>query len=73
MLHHRYWTLMTSSSISPDKFFLKYHIQQNQLQFLMQCSHILGYFHDFTVERTMILKVFPNDDLGSMTHDRKKE
>ncbi|RRT63625.1 hypothetical protein B296_00017035 [Ensete ventricosum] len=39
----------------------------------MQCSLISGYFHDFTKERTMMLKVFPDDDLGSTTHDRKKE
>ncbi|RWW65770.1 hypothetical protein BHE74_00026909 [Ensete ventricosum] len=35
-------------------------------------SH-LSYFHDFTEERTMMLKVFPDDDLGSTTRDRKKE
>ncbi|RZR83178.1 hypothetical protein BHM03_00009734 [Ensete ventricosum] len=39
----------------------------------MQCSLISGYFHDFTEEWTMMLKVFPDDDLGSTTHDRKKE
>ncbi|RRT55314.1 hypothetical protein B296_00010562, partial [Ensete ventricosum] len=33
----------------------------------------LVYFHDFTEERTMMLKVFPDDDLGSTTHDRKNE
>ncbi|RZR79602.1 hypothetical protein BHM03_00005349 [Ensete ventricosum] len=38
-----------------------------------QCSLISGYFHDFTKERTMMLKVFPDDDLGAMAHDRKKE
>ncbi|RWV77644.1 hypothetical protein GW17_00061497 [Ensete ventricosum] len=37
------------------------------------CSLISGYFHDFTKERTMMLKVFPDDDLGAMAHDRKKE
>ncbi|RRT62774.1 hypothetical protein B296_00005385 [Ensete ventricosum] len=41
--------------------------------FLMQCSLISGYFHDFTEERTMMLKVFPDDNLGSTTHDHKKE
>ncbi|RZR88033.1 hypothetical protein BHM03_00015518 [Ensete ventricosum] len=56
-----------------DKLFLKCHIQLNQLWFLMQCSLISGYFHDFIDERTMMLKVFPDDDLGSMAHDRKKE
>ncbi|RWV79912.1 hypothetical protein GW17_00058890 [Ensete ventricosum] len=56
-----------------DKLFLKCHIQLNQLWFLMQCSLISGYFHYFTEERTMMLKVFPDDDLGSKTHDRKKE
>ncbi|RWW43130.1 hypothetical protein BHE74_00051244 [Ensete ventricosum] len=39
----------------------------------MQCSLISGYFHDFTEEQTMMLKVFPDDDLGSTAHDRKKE
>ncbi|RZS12960.1 hypothetical protein BHM03_00044470 [Ensete ventricosum] len=39
----------------------------------MQCSLISGYFHDFIEERTMMLKVFPDDDLGSTAHDRKKE
>ncbi|RWV85844.1 hypothetical protein GW17_00052326 [Ensete ventricosum] len=39
----------------------------------MQCSLISGYFHDFTEERTMMLKVFLDDDLGSTAHDRKKE
>ncbi|RWW86175.1 hypothetical protein BHE74_00005060 [Ensete ventricosum] len=38
-----------------------------------QCSLISGYFHDFTKEQTMMLKVFPDDDLGAMAHDRKKE
>ncbi|RZS19833.1 hypothetical protein BHM03_00052273 [Ensete ventricosum] len=56
-----------------DKLFLKCHIQLNQPWVLMQCSLILGYFHDFTEERTIMLKVFPDDDLGSMAHDRKKE
>ncbi|RWV85485.1 hypothetical protein GW17_00052723, partial [Ensete ventricosum] len=56
-----------------DKLFLKCHIQLNQLWFLMQCSLISGYFHDFTEERTMMLKVFPDDDLRSTTHDRMKE
>ncbi|RWW06912.1 hypothetical protein GW17_00029730, partial [Ensete ventricosum] len=35
-------------------------------------SH-LGLLHNFTEERTMMLKVFPDDDLGSTAHDRKKE
>ncbi|RZS07082.1 hypothetical protein BHM03_00037843 [Ensete ventricosum] len=39
----------------------------------MQCSLISGYFHDFTEERTMMLKVFPDDDLGSMAYEHKKE
>ncbi|RZR88383.1 hypothetical protein BHM03_00015948 [Ensete ventricosum] len=55
-----------------DKLFLKCHIQLNQWV-LMQCSLISGYFHDFTEEQTMMLKVFPDDDLGSTAHDRKKE
>ncbi|RWW14230.1 hypothetical protein GW17_00022015 [Ensete ventricosum] len=56
-----------------DKLFLKCHIQLNQLWFLMQYSLISGYFHDFIGERTMMLKVFPNDDLRSTAYDRKKE
>ncbi|RWW40814.1 hypothetical protein BHE74_00053740 [Ensete ventricosum] len=39
----------------------------------MQCSLISGYFHDFIEERTMMLKVFLDDDIGSMARDRKKE
>ncbi|RWV81954.1 hypothetical protein GW17_00056579 [Ensete ventricosum] len=39
----------------------------------MQCSLISGYFHDFTEEQTMMLKVLPDDDLGSTAHDHKKE
>ncbi|RWW60377.1 hypothetical protein BHE74_00032632 [Ensete ventricosum] len=39
----------------------------------MQRSHISGYFHDFTKERTMMLEVFLDDDLQSTAHDRKKE
>ncbi|RWW23160.1 hypothetical protein BHE74_00024294 [Ensete ventricosum] len=56
-----------------DKLFLKCHIHLNQLWVMMHCSLFSGYFHDFTEERTMMLKVFPDDDLGSMAHDRKKE
>ncbi|RRT47259.1 hypothetical protein B296_00015110 [Ensete ventricosum] len=56
-----------------DKLFLKCHIQLNQLWALMQYSLISGYFHDFTEEWTMMLKVFRNDDLRSTAHDRKKE
>ncbi|RWV81410.1 hypothetical protein GW17_00057173 [Ensete ventricosum] len=56
-----------------DKLFLKCHIQLNHLWFLMQCSLISGCFHDFTEEQTIMLKVFPDDDLGSMAHDSKKE
>ncbi|RZS26020.1 hypothetical protein BHM03_00059309 [Ensete ventricosum] len=59
--------------ICRDKLFLKCHIQLNQLWVLMQCSLISGYFHDLNEERTMMLKVFPDDDLGSTTHDCKKE
>ncbi|RRT72041.1 hypothetical protein B296_00022373 [Ensete ventricosum] len=47
--------------------------QLNQLWFLMQCSLISGYFHDFTEERTMMLKVFPDNDLKSKAHDCKNE
>ncbi|RRT53912.1 hypothetical protein B296_00006001 [Ensete ventricosum] len=68
-------TRKTTSTYSAilDKLFLKCHIQVNQLWVLMQCSLISSYFHDFTEERTMMLKVFPNDDLRSTVHDRKKE
>ncbi|RWW72080.1 hypothetical protein BHE74_00020131 [Ensete ventricosum] len=56
-----------------DKLFLKCHIQLNQLWFLMQRSHISGYFHDFPKEQTMMLEVFPDDNLRSAAHDCKKE
>ncbi|RWW39482.1 hypothetical protein BHE74_00055192 [Ensete ventricosum] len=56
-----------------DKLFLKCHIQLNQLWVLMQCSLISSYFHDFTEEYIMMLKVFPDDDLRSTTHNCKKE
>ncbi|RWV84221.1 hypothetical protein GW17_00054079, partial [Ensete ventricosum] len=56
-----------------DKLFLKYNIQLNQLWVLMQFSLISGYFHDFIKERSMMLKVFPDDELGSTAYDRKKE
>ncbi|RRT34321.1 hypothetical protein B296_00052556 [Ensete ventricosum] len=45
----------------------------NHLWFLIQCSLISDYLHDFTEERTMMLKVFPDDDLGPTAHERKKE
>ncbi|RZR92652.1 hypothetical protein BHM03_00020980 [Ensete ventricosum] len=54
------------------KPFLKCHIRPNQLWLLKQHSQILVYFHDFSKERTIMLKVFPDDDHRSMTHDRKK-
>ncbi|RWW70455.1 hypothetical protein BHE74_00021856 [Ensete ventricosum] len=54
------------------KLFLKCHIQPNKLWLLKQRSQISGYFHDFSKEWTIILKVFPEDDHRSMTHDRKK-
>ncbi|RWV85625.1 hypothetical protein GW17_00052568 [Ensete ventricosum] len=56
-----------------DKLFLKCHIQLNQLWVLMQYFLISSYFHDFTEEWTMMLKVFRNDDLRSTAHDHKKE
>ncbi|RZR74239.1 hypothetical protein BHM03_00034132 [Ensete ventricosum] len=43
------------------------------LAVLMQCSLILGYFHNFTEEQTMMLRVFPDDDLRSTAHNCKKE
>ncbi|RRT79925.1 hypothetical protein B296_00007272 [Ensete ventricosum] len=55
--------------VCKDKLFLKCHIKLNQLWVLMQCSLISSYFHDFIKEQTMMLKVFPDDDLGSR-HDR---
>ncbi|RWW85552.1 hypothetical protein BHE74_00005754 [Ensete ventricosum] len=48
-------------------------LKLNQLRFLMQYFIISGYFHDFTEKQTMMLKVFPDDDLRPTTHDRKKE
>ncbi|RWW44787.1 hypothetical protein BHE74_00049432, partial [Ensete ventricosum] len=45
----------------------------NQLWVLMQCSLISGYFHDFTEEWTMMLKVFPDVVPGSTAHDCKNE
>ncbi|RRT48208.1 hypothetical protein B296_00012751 [Ensete ventricosum] len=48
-------------------------ISLNQLWVLMQCTLISSYFHDFTEERTMMLKVFPDDVPGSMAHNCKKE
>ncbi|RRT50920.1 hypothetical protein B296_00018015 [Ensete ventricosum] len=39
----------------------------------MQYSLISGYFHDFTEERIMMLKVFHDDDLGSTAYDHKNE
>ncbi|RZR79727.1 hypothetical protein BHM03_00005532 [Ensete ventricosum] len=56
-----------------DKLFPKYHILLNQLWFLMQCSLTSSYYHNFTEERTMILKVFPDNDLRSKAHGCKKE
>ncbi|RRT64685.1 hypothetical protein B296_00016957 [Ensete ventricosum] len=56
-----------------DKLFLKCHIQLNQLWVLMQCSLISGYFHNFTEEWTMMLKVFPDDVPRSTAHDCKNE
>ncbi|RWW10098.1 hypothetical protein GW17_00026377 [Ensete ventricosum] len=54
------------------KLFLKCHIQSNQL-WLLKDFQISGYFHDFSMEWTIMLKVFPDDDHRSMAHDRKKE
>ncbi|RZR96981.1 hypothetical protein BHM03_00026082 [Ensete ventricosum] len=56
-----------------DNLFLKCHIKLNRLWVLMQCSLISGYFHDFIEERTMMLKVFLDNDLEFTIHDRKKE
>ncbi|RRT36074.1 hypothetical protein B296_00040219 [Ensete ventricosum] len=54
------------------KLFLKYHIRSNQLWLLKQHIQISGYFHDFSKEWTIMLKVFPNDDHRSTAHDCKK-
>ncbi|RWW08609.1 hypothetical protein GW17_00027939 [Ensete ventricosum] len=54
------------------KLFLKYHIWPNRLWLLKQHSQISSYFHDFSKELTIMLKVFPDDDHRSMAHDRKK-
>ncbi|RWW40138.1 hypothetical protein BHE74_00054462, partial [Ensete ventricosum] len=53
------------------KLFLKCHIQSNQL-WLLKHSQISGYFHDFSKEWTIMLKVFHDDDHQSTAHDRKK-
>ncbi|RRT53061.1 hypothetical protein B296_00023635 [Ensete ventricosum] len=58
--------------ICRDKLFLKCHIQLNQLWVLMQRSQISSYFYYLSQEQTMLLKVFPIDDLCSTTNDRKK-
>ncbi|RWW67617.1 hypothetical protein BHE74_00024919 [Ensete ventricosum] len=58
--------LHLETSPPQDKLFLKCHIKLNQLWVLMQCSLISSYFHDFIKEQTMMLKVFPDDDLGSV-------
>ncbi|RZR85006.1 hypothetical protein BHM03_00011933 [Ensete ventricosum] len=39
----------------------------------MQHFQISCDFHDFPQDRTMMLKVFPDNDLRSTAHDRKKE
>ncbi|RWW45800.1 hypothetical protein BHE74_00048330 [Ensete ventricosum] len=73
------WTAHTTEfgwrlvAFDGDKLFLKCHIQLNQLWVLMLCSLISGNFHDFIEKRTMMLKVFLDDDVGSMAHDCKKE
>ncbi|RRT37789.1 hypothetical protein B296_00054943 [Ensete ventricosum] len=63
--------LLLSSSSSTITATLGYHPPLGD--FTPTCSLILGDFHDFTKERTMMLKVFPDDDLRSTAHDRKKE
>ncbi|RWW81371.1 hypothetical protein BHE74_00010254 [Ensete ventricosum] len=54
------------------KLFLKCHIRPNQLWLLKQYSQISGYFYDVSNERTIMLKVFLDDDHRSTAHDRKK-
>ncbi|RZR82764.1 hypothetical protein BHM03_00009243 [Ensete ventricosum] len=55
-----------------DKIFLKCYIPLNPSWLLMRHSQISSDFHDFPQDRTMMLKVFPDDDLQSTTQDRKK-
>ncbi|RWW64644.1 hypothetical protein BHE74_00028102 [Ensete ventricosum] len=55
-----------------DNFFLKCYIPLNPSWLLMRHSQISSDFHDFPQDRTMMLKVFPDDDLQSTTQDRKK-
>ncbi|RZR78167.1 hypothetical protein BHM03_00003421 [Ensete ventricosum] len=63
---------ISGASTEPYKLFLKCHIQSNQLWLLKQRSQILGYFHDFFKEWTIMLKIFPDDDHRSTAHDYKK-
>ncbi|RZR81781.1 hypothetical protein BHM03_00008078 [Ensete ventricosum] len=49
--------------VSRDKLFPKCYVPPNPLWFLMWHSQILGDFHDFPQEQTMMLEVFPDDDL----------
>ncbi|RRT82911.1 hypothetical protein B296_00006564 [Ensete ventricosum] len=55
-----------------DKFFLKSYILPNSPWLLMQYFKISGDFHDFPQDRTMMLKVFLNDDLQPTTQDHEK-
>ncbi|RWW43535.1 hypothetical protein BHE74_00050776 [Ensete ventricosum] len=77
MIRHIAWRSSLKSQVPllnrVDSFLPNYTTLLNQLWFLMQCSLISGYFHNFTEERIMMLKVFPDDDLGSTVHDCKKE
>ncbi|RZR95824.1 hypothetical protein BHM03_00024714 [Ensete ventricosum] len=58
--------------VSKDKFFLKCYIQPNLPWLLKRHFQILGNFYDFPQDRTMMLKVFLDDDLRSTAQDREK-
>ncbi|RRT48074.1 hypothetical protein B296_00035238 [Ensete ventricosum] len=55
-----------------DKFFLKCYISPNLPWLLMRHFQILGEFHNFPQDRTMMLNVFLDDDLRSTTQDHEK-
>ncbi|RRT48378.1 hypothetical protein B296_00022999 [Ensete ventricosum] len=55
-----------------DKLLLKCYIPSNSPWLLMQHFQILGDFHDFSQDRTMMLKNFLDNDLRSTAQDREK-
>ncbi|RRT32905.1 hypothetical protein B296_00053540 [Ensete ventricosum] len=61
-LHRKCGSEEKTQRFEKDKLFLKCHIKLNQLWLLMQHSQILGYFHYFSQEKTMLFEVFHIDD-----------